>query len=59
MNLYKMLEDIKSLYIFQKVFTFIDEKMKLKFVKYNKAVSDKLNIGLINYQIFTSKYKVF
>ena len=54
-----MLENIKSSYIFQEVFTYITEKMKLKFVKYNKIISNKLNIGLINYQTFTSKYVVY
>ena len=54
-----MLENIKSSHIFQKVFTYINEKMKLKLVKYNKRISNKLYIGLINYQTFQSKYIVY
>ena len=54
-----MLENIKSLYNVQNIFNFIrDYKRRLKLIKYNKNLQEKLGINLINYQLFSGKYIV-
>ena len=54
-----MLDNIKSLYFLQFVFSNITEKLKLKLIKYNKNFQNKLNISLINYEIFSERYIIF
>ena len=54
-----MLENIKSYYIVKIVFEYIDEKQKLKLVKYNKSLQKKLGINIINYKLFTGKYIIY
>ena len=54
-----MLKKFKSSYIMQIVFNCLKEKIKLKIVKYNEAVKKRLNIGLINYKLFTGKYLIY
>ena len=51
-----MLEDIRSSYIAQIIFSKIIEEKKLKMVRFNKTLQKKLNINLINYKIFGGKY---
>ena len=54
-----MLEDIRSSYIAQIIFSKIIEEKKLKMVRFNKTLQKKLNINLINYRIFSGKYIVY
>ena len=51
-----MLDNIKSTYFTKMVFYFLDEKRKLKIIKYNKSSQNFLNISLINYKILSGKY---
>ena len=51
-----MLEKIKSTYFSRNIFSYIDEKRKLKLVNYNKKLQNKLNISLINYKLLSGKY---
>ena len=51
-----MLEKIKSKYIVQKPFFFLKEELKLKIIKYNKKLQNKINISLNHYKIFSGKY---
>ena len=48
-----MAENIKSSFINKAIFKFIDEKRKLKIVKYNKKLQNKINISILNYKIFS------
>ena len=41
------------------IFSFVDEGQKLKLVKYNKRLSRKININLINYQLFKGIFLVY
>ena len=50
------ISDIKSSYFILKLFSHLDEEMKLKIVKYNKNYQYLLNIKLINYKIFSGRY---
>ena len=46
------MEAIKSFIILRKVFSYINEEIKLKLIKYNKNIQNKINIKLINYKLF-------
>ena len=51
-----MLDNIKSSYFSRIIFSFIDEEIKLKLVKYKLKLQNKLDINLINYKFFSKKY---
>ena len=51
-----MLEQIKSKYILQIVFSNIKEETKLNLVKYNNKIKHRLNIDLIDYKFLNGKY---
>ena len=46
----KLLKNIKSKYIINILFSYMDEKIKLKIIKYNKFLKRVNNINLINYK---------
>ena len=37
----------------------MDEKQKLKIIKYNKSLQKNININIINYKFFTGKYIIY
>ena len=45
-----MLENIKTVYYLKKIFSFINDRRKLKTIKYNKTLQNKIDINLINYK---------
>ena len=54
-----MLENVKSSYFAKIVFSYVDEKQKLKLVKYNKSLQQKIDISIINYIHFKGKYIIY
>ena len=54
-----MLDNLKSKYFINIVFTFIKEGRKLKLFKYNKNIQNEININLLNYKLFTGKYLIY
>ena len=54
-----MLENIKSLFFTRMLFSYIDEKYKLKIIKYNKNLQKIINISLSNYIHFKGKYIIY
>ena len=54
-----MLNEIKSSYFIQKFFSYIDEKQKLKVIKYNKSLQVKVDINIANYKHFSGKYVIY
>ena len=54
-----MLSKIKSIYFSRIVFLNLDEKRKLKLIKYNKKMQYSLDIDLINYILFSGKYIIY
>ena len=54
-----MLENVKSLYFAKIVFSFVDEKQKLKLVKRNKSLQKKIDISIINYMHFKGRYIIY
>ena len=47
-----MLENIKSTFILEKLFSHLFDRVELNLVKYNKKLKMALNISLINYRIY-------
>ena len=54
-----MLENTKSKFIVGIIFSFINEKRKLILLKYNKNFKDKIEIGLMNYEIYSGRYIIY
>ena len=54
-----MLEKIKSSYIEKNILNILNERIKLKLIKYNKSLQKKMNIKLINYQRFSGRYIIY
>ena len=50
---------IKATFYYKVIFSFLNEKTKLKFVKYNKNLQNKIDINLNNYKFFTNQYIVY
>ena len=53
-----MLDQIKSKYILKKIFSFLFQETKLKFVEANKKMMNILNINLLDYQLLSGKYLI-
>ena len=53
------MENIKSSYFIKIIFSFLDEKTKLKLIKDNKCLQNNININLINYKILSGRYIVY
>ena len=54
-----MLKNIKSIYIVKIIFEYVNEKQKLKVVKLNKSLQNKIDLNIINYKLFTGRYIIF
>ncbi len=54
-----MLNIIKSSYFYKILFSYVDELQKLKLIIHNKDIQKKIDIGLINYKIFSGRYIIF
>ena len=54
-----MLKNIKSTYFIKNIFLCVNEKQKLKVVKYNKSLQKYIDISIINYKYFTGKYIIY
>ena len=54
-----MLQNIKPSFFVKIIFSFLDEKTKLKLIKYNKSLQNIKNINLINYKILSGRYIVY
>ena len=54
-----MLKNVNSSYILRIIFSFMNEKQKLKLIKYNKCLQENMNISLINYKIFSGKFIIY
>ena len=54
-----MLKNIKSRYIIKLIFQYVDEKSKLKIVKYNKSFQKNIDISIINFKFFSGRYIIY
>ena len=54
-----MLENIKSKYICRKPFCLLLINKKLKIIKYNKALQNKINITINDYKEYSGRYIIY
>ena len=54
-----MQENTKSLYFIKLIFQYVNEKSKLKIVKYNKSLQKNINISIINFKFLSRRYIVY
>ena len=54
-----MLEIIKSSYFLHNIFFCINDKTKLKLIKYNKGLKNKIGINLRHYKIFSGRIIIY
>ena len=54
-----MLMNIKSIYFIKLLISHVNERQKLKLIKYNFNLQKSMNISLINYKHFTGKYIIY
>ena len=54
-----MLKNIKSAYFNNILFSFIEERQKLKIIKCNKELQKNINISIINYKYISEKYIIY
>ena len=54
-----MFENIKSIIIMKKLFTYLNEEIILKIIKYNKRIQRKINISLIDFKLISGKYIIY
>ena len=54
-----MVENINSEFFIEKLFFYVDERTKLKTIKYNKNLQTILDINLIHYKFFSGKYIIY
>ena len=51
-----MLDEIKSNYLIQYMFSLLNQRRKFMLIKYNKNLQSKLDINLIDYKHLSGKY---
>ena len=54
-----MMKEIKSSFITKRIILYIDEKRKLKLLKYCKNIRNQIGIDLIYYKLFQGKYIIY
>ena len=54
-----MMDNIKSSFFLEILFSFFEERQKLTLIKYNKKLQKILNKNIINYKFFTEKYIIY
>ena len=52
-------ENIKWIASYKKIFSFVNEKNKLKLIKYNKNLQNKIDITLNNYKYYSGGYIIY
>ena len=54
-----MLKNVKSYFFIHRIFSHMEERQKLIFIKYNKSLQKILNISIANYKHFTGRYMIY
>ena len=52
-------KNIKSKYIIQFIFSYLNENTKLQIIKYNKHLQNILDIKIINYKFLSGSYIIY
>ena len=50
-----LIKKVKSKYIIENIFSFLEEKIELKMIIYNKNIQNLLGINIDNYKIINRK----
>ena len=51
-----IIENIKSKYIFSKIYGIMTQKKKLEIVRWNKKIQNRLNLSIKDYKEYSEKY---
>ena len=51
-----LFENVHSKYITKIIYSYLNEKIKLKLIKYNKIMQDIININIIDYRYYSGRY---
>ena len=54
-----VLENIKTIFFSKFLFSYVNEKIRLKLIKYSKKIQNNIDISLINYKFYTGKYIIY
>ena len=54
-----MLKNIKSSYFIEKILSYLEEKQKLKLIRYNKDYQKKMNVNINNYKHISGNYIIY
>ena len=54
-----MLELIRSSYVLEIPFSFLNDYLKLKLIKYNNRLKKRLGINIFNYMEYSGKYIIY
>ena len=58
-NRKNLIENIKSIYFIKILFSHMNEKNKLKLLKYNKNLQETMDFKLINYKFYSGRYIIY
>ena len=54
-----MLRNLKSIYFIRILFSLVNDKTKLRLIKYNKNFQNIIDINIINYKIMSGRYIIY
>ena len=54
-----MMEKIKSSFFINELFSYLNEEIKLKMIKYSKNLQNQLGVNLFNYKIFSKRVIIY
>ena len=54
-----MLKNINSVYFLKNLYSNINDRRKLKIIKYNKSLQNKIGINLLNYEFFSNRVIIY
>ena len=54
-----MWKNLETSYFLKRVFSFLDEGLKLKIIKYNKSLQKIIDKSLINYKMFSERFIIY
>ncbi len=57
-NSFTQINNIKSIYLLKKVFSLVDEKIKLLLLNHNKKIQKKLKIDIERFKKLSQRYRI-
>ena len=59
LNCINLIKNIKLIFFIKRLFSFMNEKNKLKILQYNKNLQETIDIRLINYKFYSGRYIIY